>query len=1432
MKKTIVFSAALLISSFVLVGIDMNDTIAESKKKAFIISHFHCDPVWTNTQAGEILRSFSIVHQQLEYAEQEPRFKFILSEIDYLKAYWDAYPQARARILKLAKEGRIEFTGGYCEPDEAEVSGEGLIRNFAYGKIFKESFFGTTVLTAAQHDVFGHTVDLPQILIGTGHRYAQFSRGNMTDMPMEFYWLSPDGSKILTKQIGYGGSASDASFMAGDSSFYGLTRNGMFMSGGDFAEPDRSIGFRLKNTKSYEILSGTHIDFFRSLEKDLDDKGIVAPEISRDHTPLLVGCYTSRIDTKWANRRGENLLAEAEVFSTFNSLLTGAPYPWLELDKAWRLLMFGQHHDALPGTSQENVNLDLLAGYHEAATLAQTALDRSLDGIAENIDTRSAAPKSGAPIPLVVFNSLNWDRTDPSELTVEFPKPVNAFEVVDGKGQQALFQLKSSAEKPPFSSARILVAPPVVPQTGYLVLYVVAADSFPEGAVPTKTKGTVLENGLYRIEVDPARGGGIKSLYSKKPNREFIDSSVGLGNEIFSIKENGQKVESPWSLHTTGQFWRTGDYPATEISIESGAVCSRMIVRNAPHTEKAKIYDSSDKLIDTVDEQVLPELVQEIVIYNNNPRIDFATNMNGYNAKDILFKVGFPAALPGTTPVFEERFSAVTREANTENFLFYDFWREPGIKRGREYPAYNWIDLSAAASFTFKDEAGNTVSQYPLYLGEIVVPNDPAVKRIANRLAEALASLGVTTTPTGDFEKRTNEYYGFRITLGCGGNNKYTGKLKNAMDAGQKDNLDKSVADKGSGMLFVNNPESVTDTPDHRPIPILIVEGRSVEELEKLVDEMIGRIKSSYEIILPASANATDFNRKQSGFGMALINSGNPGNSVERNGTMTLSLMRSSTGWPSGLGYTSNWQVEHWNHRFVYSLLPHENDWLDAGVSRAGYEFNFPLTSMAVGLHKGNLPPRGNSFMKVDGANVIVTAVKPAGFPIIDGIGDFARPREISVRMYNTGYKPTGGALTMPFAIKNASEADMLDRPIKKLDLSGGGFQFTLSPFKVATYLVGVDSPNNRFAPCPAPEKPIGADYVRYWETNQNVAPEGFAPVTVVLEPLWFSDDRTAMRVRVTAASNLKDKNVKGKVSFQIPGGAYVEGDVSYELNPLEVKTFDLDIKGLNSRKLSAQYISARIEFGGRAYEDVLTFSDWKVLAGDMEKAETSVIDDSGWETLPLARFWSKGIKQSGTIWYRRKFFVPKGIADVQMNFERAKDAEIFVYINGREVRHEKWGVQYAPTIDRSPIKLGEENLIAIKLICGGSDEPAWGTAFKGSEALFNTKGWRYEQDSVKLEPGAKGSISLVFDNPFDQEVDGSAILISPIETWREGGPYSLIRISPTIQNYTLKPGERGKVAFDVAVPPGAMPGRHVAAVKIVHKGIVQYTDTIEIIIE
>ena len=90
--------------------------------------------------------------------------------------------------------------------------------------------------------------------------------------------------------------------------------------------------------------------------------------------PIYTGKDVSFIDTKQAQRLAENTLIAAEKFATSRRLL-GARFPTEAIDKAWRQLLFGAHHDGITGSESDQVYLDLLGGWREAVELGRGALD-------------------------------------------------------------------------------------------------------------------------------------------------------------------------------------------------------------------------------------------------------------------------------------------------------------------------------------------------------------------------------------------------------------------------------------------------------------------------------------------------------------------------------------------------------------------------------------------------------------------------------------------------------------------------------------------------------------------------------------------------------------------------------------------------------------------------------------------------------------------------------------------------------------------------------------------------------------------------------------------------------------------------------------------------------------------------------------------------
>ncbi|MCH9701845.1 MAG: alpha-mannosidase, partial [Actinomycetia bacterium] len=172
-------------------AVDFDFTVAEAGWTMFMVSHFHYDPVWWNTQAAYTstwtedppgrcrqANGFDLVSAHLEMARREPEYKFVLAEVDYLKPFWDTHPEDRADLRAMIAEGRVEIMGGtYNEPNTNLTNPETTIRNLVHGVGFQRDVLGADPSTAWQLDVFGHDPQFPGMVADAGLTSSSWARG-------------------------------------------------------------------------------------------------------------------------------------------------------------------------------------------------------------------------------------------------------------------------------------------------------------------------------------------------------------------------------------------------------------------------------------------------------------------------------------------------------------------------------------------------------------------------------------------------------------------------------------------------------------------------------------------------------------------------------------------------------------------------------------------------------------------------------------------------------------------------------------------------------------------------------------------------------------------------------------------------------------------------------------------------------------------------------------------------------------------------------------------------------------------------------------------------------------------------------------------------------------------------------------------------------
>jgi len=183
--------------------------------------------------------------------------------------------------------------------------------------------------------------------------------------------------------------------------------------------------------------------------------------------------------------------------------------------------------------------------------------------------------------------------------------------------------------------------------------------------------------------------------------------------------------------------------------------------------------------------------------------------------------------------------------------------------------------------------------------------------------------------------------------------------------------------------------------------------------------------------------------------GLALLNIGLPGGNVA-DGTLMLSLMRSarinaysySGGYEPGV--SSDLGLELGEERtFDYALVPHAGTWQQAGVFRAGLEFNNPLIARPLGQHTGSLPKK-LSFLDVTPTNVVLSAFMPAedGEDVVARVYEAAGQHVPSARIHFT----RGGL--------SASEVNLVGQALAKTGVADDSITFDLHPFEIKTFKV------------------------------------------------------------------------------------------------------------------------------------------------------------------------------------------------------------------------------------------------------------------------------------------------------------------------------------------------------------------------------------------
>jgi len=419
-----------------------------------IVSSSHQDTAWMDTP--DFCRRFRVeqnILPALEMMEKDPSYCFAMECTLHLMEFLDAHPERKEEVVRLMKTGRLEFGATYNQPYESYLSGEELVRQVYYGRLWvRKNLPGCDARVAFNPDVPGRALQMQQILAKAGVPFLFTSRYHEG----LYRWFSPDGSSIVAYTPGHYGNpmallkrptneavAGIRTKLAEQAEYY-RTRDippvYCLINSMDFSRP---VDFRplitawngQADAASLPAMSyGAIAHFFDRVSSGQPRFDALTGE--RPNVWLYIHGPTHHWTTS-LRREAARLLPAAEAFSTVACLLAGSftNYPAKALEQAWMDEIYIDH-----GIGGKNGHVTDEVFHRKVANARDTGralLDKALGSIATQI---LAEPKRG--MPLTVFNTLAWARSDP--VTWDIPDSLaGPLRITDADGHAIPFQIST-----------------------------------------------------------------------------------------------------------------------------------------------------------------------------------------------------------------------------------------------------------------------------------------------------------------------------------------------------------------------------------------------------------------------------------------------------------------------------------------------------------------------------------------------------------------------------------------------------------------------------------------------------------------------------------------------------------------------------------------------------------------------------------------------------------------------------------------------------------------------------------------------------------------------------------------------------------------------------------------------------------------------------
>lgn len=592
------------------------------------------------------------------------------------------YALFKKNIADQSLKGRIEYVNpAYGQPYFYNINGESIIRQFSQGiNKLKEHFPGLVFTTYSTEEPC-FTSALPQILSSFGFKYASLKNPNTCwgGYTRAFggemiNWVGPDGTKLptvpryaveaLSKKTTWETIAStntpeylDAAFKTGIANPIGMCLQDAGWRNGPWLKGDRG---------KYEEIYTTWRNYISNIvtDRNLQDWNFSQEDV------LISLVWGSQALQRIARqvRASENMLTRAEKLAAISSAFKKTDYPTVEFSEAWRQLLLAQHHDCwiVPYNGRKGDTwIDKVRRWTDGSNdIASKAIDDAF-GLSRDSSSLTSVPY------IRVFNT-NADEYN-GYISIPLPERWEHAIVRDLEGKPMDSQVDLLSQTVFFKAS--------IPGTGYNTFQLEQTKGSGSSSSIFTTDNTgrgIIETDLYRIVMDPRKGGAITSLIAKNINgQEFVDTVKAAGlNAMCGYFFNDGSYFSSTSPTALLKVINNGPYVAT-IEVNG-------LINKHSFTQTITVRQS-DPLIDVrvkIDWHGSPGIGDEYMQYGGYRSEDYRKAF--YNDRKKLQTL-FPLNIPNAKIYKDAPFDVTESKLNSTYFKTWD-----SIKNN---VLLNWIDM-------------------------------------------------------------------------------------------------------------------------------------------------------------------------------------------------------------------------------------------------------------------------------------------------------------------------------------------------------------------------------------------------------------------------------------------------------------------------------------------------------------------------------------------------------------------------------------------------------------------------------------------------------------------------------------------------------------------------------------------------------------------